>query len=93
MERLHPSDLAWSALVAGIALYDIKCPPHETMSEAFDRYRTTRVGRVATAGAVIFIGGHLLRAWGEHDPLSRALSFKDRVGESIDNAMDVFGDD
>jgi hypothetical protein len=60
MERPRSSDLAWMTLVAGVAIYDMLAPPHETLSEGFDRYLQHPLGRIAAIGAVALTAGHLL---------------------------------
>lgn len=64
MEREHhPSNKAWIALVAGVAIYDYLAPVGETMSEGFDRYLRHPLGRIAAIGAVALTSAHLLNVY------------------------------
>lgn len=65
---MKPSDCAWIALGMGILAWEALCPPGELLSQAADRYRTTRP--VVTHAVVGYIALHLLRQWPRQaDPL------------------------
>lgn len=55
---MRVADRAWIALGAGIAAYEIACPPGELLSEGVDRYLSRRPW--ATRVAVIALAAHLL---------------------------------
>lgn len=63
-----PANIAWIALVAGVAAFDYFAP--ETLSEAFDRALERPVGRFFAMGAVAITGAHLLNVLPKRvDPL------------------------
>lgn len=45
MELPRPSTVAWGAVVGGIAMYDMLCPPGEQMSERADEWMEHPVKR------------------------------------------------
>jgi hypothetical protein len=49
MENKH-SKLAWAGLVAGVAAYDLLCPPGETLSEGIDRGLESKYRHVIALG-------------------------------------------
>lgn len=74
---MRAGDLAWIALAGSIALYEIKAPRGELLSEACDRYRTAKP--IATHAAILLIAGHLARIWPQRlDPLCRIATLKGR---------------
>lgn len=68
----HAADLAWIGLIGAVALYDIKSPPHQTLSEGFDKYLQHPYGRFAAIGGVILTAAHLLNILPpEADPIHK----------------------
>ena len=77
MERPRPSTVAWAGLAAGVAAYDLLCPPGETMSEAVDRALETRTGRVLALGAIALVATHLANVLPQRcDPIHHITKFK-----------------
>jgi hypothetical protein len=61
-------DVAWLAIAAGIALYEVAAPKGELLSEAVDRYRYKHP--FVTNGVIAYLSLHLLRQWPKRmDPL------------------------
>lgn len=66
---MRAGDWAWSAIAAGVIVYEASCPRGELLSEAVDRYRRHRP--VVTHLTVGYLALHLLRRWpARADPLS-----------------------
>lgn len=85
MERpkLQQSDWGWIGLVGGITVYELMCKPEQTLSEAYDRYMSNRLGRAACIAVTTYIGAHLLNMIPDRlDPLNGALAWK--IKESLD---------
>lgn len=77
MERPRPSTVAWAGLAAGIAAYDLLCPPGETLSEGVDRALETRTGRVLALGAIAVVATHLANVLPQRcDPLHQMTKWK-----------------
>lgn len=77
MERPRPSTVAWAGLAAGIAVYDVLCPPGETLSEGVDRALETRTGRVLALGAIAVVATHLANVLPQRcDPLHQLTKWK-----------------
>lgn len=56
----RPSTKAWIGLVAGVAAWDIFCPPGETLSEGYDSFMERH--KLLALGAVAVTGAHLINA-------------------------------
>lgn len=77
MERPRPSTVAWAGLAAGVAAYDLLCPPGETLSEGVDRALETRTGRVLALGAIAVVATHLANVLPQRcDPLHQMTKWK-----------------
>lgn len=77
MERPRPSTIAWAGLAAGVAAYDLLCPPGETLSEGVDRALETRTGRVLALGAIAVVATHLANVLPQRcDPLHQMTKWK-----------------
>ena len=50
MERPRPSTIAWGGLIAGVAAWDMLCPPGETLSEGVDTGLETKYKRLIQLG-------------------------------------------
>lgn len=59
MERPKPATAAWIGLGVGVSVYEVLCPPGETLSEGVDRALETRIGRVVALGAIAITASHL----------------------------------
>lgn len=72
-----PSKLAIAGIIAGVAAYDILCPPGETISEGVDRIMESVPGRVAAVSAIGITALHLINVLPPViDPLHRLTSLK-----------------
>lgn len=56
-EKHLQSKLAIAGLIGGVALYDIKCPKGETISEGVDRLMEKH--KLATLGVIAITAAHL----------------------------------
>lgn len=90
MELPRPSTLGWAGLIAGIAAYDYLCPQGETLSEGFDHLMETKTGKVVAIGAVALTGAHLLNLLPDRLDIYHGFG---NVLQSVDEAMDVWGDE
>lgn len=77
MEKPRPAAVAWSVLAAGVAAYDILCPPGETLSEGVDRALEMQRGKVFALGAIAITAAHLANVLPEKvDPFHKATQLK-----------------
>lgn len=88
MERpkLKPADAAWTAIVAGVATYDMLCRPGDTLSERMDDYLEHKTGRYITYAAVGMTALHLCNLIKpKYDPIHQLTKLKKaRAPESIE---------
>lgn len=81
MEKPKPSTVAWCGLAAGVAAYDILCPPGETMSEGVDRLLEHPHKRIAALGAIAITAAHLANILPEKiDPFHHLTKWKNNDG-------------
>ena len=77
MNKLHQSGYGWIGLTAGIVAYEVLCDPGETLSEAVDRYMTSRLGKAACFAATTLTAAHILNLIPEkYDPFVGSLAWK-----------------
>lgn len=77
MERPKPSTVAWGTLAAGVAAYDLFCPPGETMSEAVDRALEHPAKKILALGAIALTSAHLANMLPQRvDPFHQATKWK-----------------
>lgn len=70
-----PSKLAIAGLIGGVALYDIKCPKGETISEGVDRLIERH--KLLTLGTIAVTAAHLANILPERvDPFHRLTLLK-----------------
>lgn len=75
--ELSPSSKAWLALGAGVAAWDILCPPGETLSEGVDRALEHPVYRAVALGGIAVTAAHLANLLPDRiDPFHNALKWK-----------------
>lgn len=58
---MRVSEAAWCGISASILAYEVLAPKDELLSDQTDRWRQTRLGRLAVHGLVWTIAGHLTR--------------------------------
>lgn len=85
MERPKPSTIGWAGLLTGVALYEWRCPPGETLSEGIDRVLETRYKR-AIQVAVGITALHLVNGFEklgieQFDPIHHMTRFRKLGGE------------
>ncbi len=81
MERPRPSHIAWGALLAGVAAYEVACPQRETFSEGLDSPLERPLSRIAIIGAVTITAAHLINVFDtlgikEYDPFHYLTKIK-----------------
>lgn len=67
---MRPADRAWIMVGAQVAVWDLLCPPGETLSEGSHRHMVD--DQLVTIGLIGYLAAHLMGIWPRrYDPLSR----------------------
>lgn len=77
--EVQPATIAWGVLASGVAVYDMLCPPGQTLSEGANRMMETAPGRLFLYSAVGLTALHLVNGFQslglEHyDPFNRIIA-------------------
>lgn len=68
---MRPSEKAWIALGLGVVIWDVFGPEGETLSEAFDGWISTPLGRVLAVVGTALVVAHLHNMVdSRYDPIS-----------------------
>lgn len=84
MERPRPATCAWIGLGVGVAVYEMLCPPGETLSEGVDRALECPRGKYLALGAIAITAAHLANVLPKNiDPYHQLTRWK--VIENLSN--------
>lgn len=83
MEWPKPATMAWSALIGGVAMYNLNCPVGETLSEGADRALERPLAKFAVLGLISMTALHLSNLIPEQaDLIHKAFAWR-HAGEAV----------